>query len=273
MKFRAITFSAAALAASMVLSGCCKHFDSKFDLDAPNAKIEISKAPGKVSVDGVIGKNEWKGAAVYNMSRAYRVFLKKSTPAKILAHTSEKGKDVEKFEGGKVRFMYDNNFLYVAVELTDSDIMQYSTEDQTKLLGMGDAAAIYLKPANSPSYWECLLAPNGKKASFFLASRGYPVNPDANAIMPGMKAAAKLKGTINNYYKKDTGWTVEAAIPVKELKKAGLDFKPGKKWTILLGRFNYNFNVNDVDPQYSTCPEMPANSFHHTEYYADIIWK
>ena len=98
MNFHAITFSAAALVASAALTGCCcKKFDSKFDLDAPNAQMSITKAPGKVAVDGVIGKKEWKGAAVYNLNRAYRVFLKNITPAKVTAHTSEKGKDVEKW--------------------------------------------------------------------------------------------------------------------------------------------------------------------------------
>lgn len=273
MKFHAVTFSAA-VAASVILSGCCcGTFDAKFNVGMPNEKVEVSKAAGKVSVDGVLGRNEWKGATVYNMVRAYQAVNPKITPAKVLAHTSRKNKDVEPFEGGSVRLMYDKNFLYVGAQLTDKDINQLAIEDQGKNHGTGDTLIVYLKPANSPSFWEIQATPNSKKTSFFNATRGYPINPDTNVVMPGLKVRAKIQGTFNNYFKADKGWTVEMAIPVKELKKAGCEFKPGQAWTILIGRYNYNFNVNDVAPQYSCYPEMPTNSFTHIEYYGDINWK
>ena len=151
--------------------------------------------------------------------------------------------------------------------------MQFATADQGKAFGTGDAVAIYLKPANSPRYWELYGTPNGKITSFFVPTRGYPANPDDTVVMPGMKAVAKVQGTINNYSNKDKGWTIEFAIPLKQLKKAGADFKPGAAWTLLIARINYNYNAKDADPQYSTCPEFPSSSFNHIEYFADINWK
>lgn len=274
MKIRALTFSAAAVAASVILSGCCcSVYEAKFNVGTPREKMDISKAPGKVKIDGIVDAKEWKGATVYNMVRSYRYNNPKTVPAKVYDHSSKKGKDVDPYQGGTVRLMYDNNYLYVAAHLTDTDINQIAEEDQLKVQGLGDALLVYVKPENSPSFWECAVAPNGKKATNFIPTRGYPANPDANKLMPGTMAAAKCVGTINNYHDKDTSWTVEFAIPVKELKKAGCDFKPGQKWTILIGRNNYNYGANDVEPQYSTWPELPSPNYSHVEYYADIIWK
>ena len=274
MNFRAVTFSAAAAAAALILTGCCTNmYDCKFAVGAPNAKVDVSKAPGKVKLDGVLDKKEWAGATVYNMDRTYRYASEIATPAKVYANTSKKGHDVEPFQGGTVRLMYDKDFLYVGAELTDTDIMQFATADQGKAFGTGDAFGIYLKPANSPRYWELYGTPNGKITSFFVPTRGYPANPDDTVVMPGMKAVAKIQGTFNNYSNKDKCWTIEFAIPVKQLKKAGADFKPGTAWTILISRINYNYDSKDADPQYSTCPEFPSNSFNHIEYFADINWK
>ena len=169
--------------------------------------------------------------------------------------------------------MFDKNYLYIGAELTDRDMIQYAEENQMKLAGLGDSITVYLKPANSPSYWECQAAPNGKIASFFVPTRGYPANPNEKTVMPGMKAGVKVQGTINKYQDTDKGWTVEIAIPLAQLKKAGAEFKPGTAWTMLIARINYNFNVNDPFPQYSAFPEMPNNSFQYIEYYADVIWK
>lgn len=274
MNFRAVTFSAAAAAATIILTGCCNHaYDCKFDVGTPSAKVSVSKAKAKVKVDGVINAKEWAGASVYNLNRSYRYTPEYSTPAKVYAHTSKKGKDVEPFQGGTVRLMYDKDNLYVAAQLTDTEIMQFATENQGKFPGTGDDLSIYLKPANSPSFWEFHGTPNGKISSFFIPTRGYPADPNVTTVIPGMKAAAKIKGTFNNYSDKDKGWTIEIAIPLKQLKKAGAAFKPGSAWTVLIGRVNYNYNVKDVEPQYSTCPETPTNGFHYIEYYADIVWK
>ena len=138
------------------------------------------------------------------MARAYAYHSPYATPAKVYDHVSRKGHEVEPFQGGTVRLMYDKNFLYVAAELTDSDINNIAKADQEKLNGTGDVLMVYLKPADSPSFWECQLSPNSKKATFFFPTRGYPINPDANTIMPKMKAAAKVQGTINNYKKADS---------------------------------------------------------------------
>lgn len=274
MNFRAVTLSTAAAAAAVILSGCCCKtvYDCKFNVGAPAEKFAVSKAAGSVKLDGVLDAKEWKGAEIYSLVRAYRYADPKTTPAKVYAHTSKKGSDVEPLDPGTVRMMYDNNYLYIGAQLTDRDMIQYAAENQAKLAGQGDAFILYIKPANSPSYWECQVAPNGKIASFFVPTRGYPANPE-ETLMPGMKASVKVQGTINKYQDTDKGWTVELAIPLAQLKKAGAEFKPGSAWTILAARRNYNFNVLDTDPQDSSVPEMPCNSFSYIEYFADVIWK
>ena len=263
----------AAAAVILTISGCCKNFDSKFDVGTPREKITVTKAQGKVTLDGVLDEKEWAGSVVYNMAPVYRYHAPQNTPPKVMANKNTKCRRVDPFQGGKVRVMYDDENLYIGAELEDFDIMQYGKEDQTYLFLTGDTLEIFLKPANSPSYWECYGTPNGKKTSLFFETRAYPRDPAKNVLMPGLNNAVKVHGTFNNPKDKDKGWTIEIVFPRKELAKTGCEFKPGEPWTILIARYNYTFGSKEGGEQFSTCPELPVVNYHHLEYYGEIDWK
>lgn len=282
MKIRTLSVPVVAAAITLFVSGCSNCclfnnsktvFDCKFDNGTERAKVVITKAPGKVKLDGVIDPKEWKGSVAYPMSQAFIYRNEKTIPAKYFANMNRKDNIVDPFEGGTVRLMYDKENLYVAAELKDTDVMQYGTEDQAHLYLTGDTLEMFLKPANSPKYWECYGTPNGKKTSLFFDTRGYPRHNDRSVLMPGIKNAVKIQGTINNFNDKDKGWTIEVVIPKKELDKTGCEFKPGVPWTILISRYNYNYGSKEGGAQFATVPELPVVNYHLLEYYADLVWK
>lgn len=272
MKLRTAAIPAAA-AVILTVSGCCKDFDSKFDVGTPREKITVTKAQGKVKLDGVLDEKEWAGAVVYKMAPAYRYYSPLTTPPKVLANMNRKGNEVDPFQGGTVRLMYDDENLYVGADLEDVDVMQFGKDDQTHLYQTGDTLEIFLKPVNSPKYWECYGTPNGKKTSLFFRTRWYPMHASDNVLMPGLDNAVKVHGTINKSEDKDKGWTIEIVFPRKQLAKVGCEFKPGEPWTILISRYNYTYGSKEGGPQFSTCPEIPVVNYHHLEYYGQIDWK
>lgn len=274
MKMHKVMLSAAALTAGVLLSGCSSTiFDGKFDLGTPRAKIDVSKAPGKVNIDGILDEKEWAGATVHKICEAYPYTNPKATPPKVYANTNKKGKRVDKYEGGTVRLMYDDKYLYIGAQLEDSDVMQYGKVDQSHFYLSGDLLEMFLKPANSYSYWECYGTPNSKKTSLFFDNRRYPLNPKRSILMDGMMVASKVNGTFNNYNDKDKGWSIEVAIPRAQLAKTGRPFNPGEPWTVLIARYNYNYGSIQSNPHYSTYPELPIVNYHHLEYYAEVNWK
>lgn len=274
MKTRTMMLSVAAIATGVFLAGCCGTiYDSKFDAGQPRAKIDISKAKGKVKLDGVLDEKEWAGATVHHIQEAYTYSNPDVIPPKVFANINRKGHRVEPFEGGTVRLMYDDKYLYVGAFLSDTDVMQTWNVDQSHFYVSGDVLEIFMKPANAPSYWECYGTPNGKKTSLFFDTRRYPLHPVRSSLMKGMAVAVKVHGTLNNYKDKDKGWSIELAFPLEQLAKTGRPFKPGEPWTFLIARYNYNYGSVQSNPHFSTYPELPVVNYHHLEYYADVNWK
>ena len=273
MKLHTATLHAAAAAVILSAAGCCGNFDSKFDAGTPREKIALTRAPGKVKLDGVLDEKEWAGAVVHRMSPAYSPQNPMYNPPKVLANKSWKGHVVDPFQGGTIRLMYDDENLYVGAELDDVDVMQYGNTDQSHFYTTGDTLEIFLKPENSPNYWECYGTPNGKKTSLFFETRGYPRHPSTDVLMPGFDNAVKVHGTLNSNKDKDKGWTIEIVFSRKELAKAGCEFKPEEPWTILISRYNYTYGSKEGGVQFSTCPEIPVVNYHHLEYYGLLDWK
>ena len=274
MNFRAVTLSVAAAAAALILTGCCTTaYDCKFNVGKPNAKIDVCKTTAQVKIDGILDEKEWAGATVHNLNPAYVFKDKAIIPPKVYANHNLKDRRLDAFEGGTVRLMYDDKYLYIGAFLEDSDVVQYGKVNQSHFYLTGDLLEMFLKPANAPSYWECYGTPNGKKTSLFFTNRRYPLDPVKNVLMDGMIVAAKVHGTLNNYNDKDKGWSIEIALPRKNLEKTGWAFKPGEPWTILIARYNYNYGSIDANPHFSTYPELPVVNYHHLEYYADVNWK
>ncbi|EIQ00519.1 protein of unknown function (DUF1083) [Opitutaceae bacterium TAV1] len=169
-------------------------------------------------------------------------------------------------ESGSVQLSWDDRYLYGAFTVTDRDVVQTATEDQQHHYQTGDVLELFIKPESRSWYWEFHVTPNGLKTAFFYPSRSYKNLPGPLNYRSGLRVAAQINGTLNNWRDNDQGWTAEIAIPLDELAAQGVPLDAENAWTILVGRYNYGRHLSDRE--LSSHPALSRANFHRYEEWA-----
>ncbi|MEQ9455020.1 MAG: GDSL-type esterase/lipase family protein [Phycisphaeraceae bacterium] len=224
---------------------------SQADRSVATAKRDMHAVPTEapVEIDGKLDESVWQEAPVYWLD---------------LGHDqADRPGSVQ--EGGEVRLAYDDDYLYVGVFLTDSDIVQESDEDQQMHFKTGDVVEVFLKPDSATWYWELYATPNGRRSAFFFPGSGRLPLPSAYTYQSNLRVGAQITGTLNAWRDHDTNWTAEFAIPREELAAQGVPLAPGQSWRMLIGRYNYSRYLEH--PELSMYPRLLKTRFHsHGEY-------
>ncbi len=213
-----------------------------------------SRTETPVKIDGVLDDDVWSTA------KAYPLYLGKDDP-------TEKDSPME---AGEARLAWDDQYLYVAVLYHDSDIVAEGTKDQEHHYLMGDLAEVFLKPEANTWYWELYVTPHGKKTHLWFPGSGRMGLKSSEAYSMELHVAAQCQGTLNDWKDKDTSWTGEMAIPIKELERFGDKFGPDTAWTILVSRYNYSRYLPLRGPELSMTPQLPVTSYHYHDGYATL---
>lgn len=245
------TFSAmlAGIGGAVLLAGCastpapraqCNRAQSSA---AEPQEIRAVHADSPLTVDGRLDEAVWTRAPAYAMS---------------LSADQLAGGNVLR-EGGRVRFAWDAENLYLAVEFEDSDVVAEGEADGEHHYQKGDVAELFLWPEAHTWYWELYVTPHGRQTSFFF--------PGPARMLPStfkdhlrLRVAAQVQGTFNDWSDRDRGWTAEMAVPVKDLTRHGEDWGPGAVWRVLVGRYNYSVHLPAVE--LSAMPKLSRTSFH-----------
>lgn len=231
-----------------LLTGCA----SMWKTGKVQPVITARYTPVPVTIDGKLDDPAWKNAQVFTFHLS-------------VAELAEaKGKDVT--ETGEARVCWDDNNFYLAVKFMDSDIVAEGTEDQLHHYLMGDLAELFLKPADQTWYWEMYVTPAGRKTTLFFPGRGRLGLKSAENNPGGLRVAAQCQGTLNSWEDKDTSWTGEMAVPIKDLTARGETFRAGSKWTILIARYNYSRYL--PWKELSMTPQISKTNYHQLEDYA-----
>ncbi len=201
-------------------------------------------------LDGRLGSPEWKKADVWQLSR-------------IGERKPELGPDLN--EKGNVRMLCSREYLYVGLELEDSDVVQQGTRHQTHLYTMGDTIELFFKPADDTYYWEMYGTPNELKTTFFYPSRSYVFLPNSEAPLPEFEVKAHIDGELNNWQTVDKGWSIEFKLPLKTFEQYGAKFRPGHPWQFLVARQNYSRRLPYKEN--STVPAIVKSDFHLISQY------
>jgi hypothetical protein len=221
-------------------------------VSAGEKKARAVYASTPVKVDGVLDDAVWRNAPVYALKRSVND-NKSMLPLQ---------------EAGNVRFAWDETYLYMAVEFADSDLVALKEQDNEHHYKFGDVAELFVKPGDKPGYWELYVTPAGYKTSFFIQARGRLGLPDSPEVKEtGLTVGARRQGTLNDATDKDTGWTAEMAMPVKDLESTGAKFAPGQNWKVFTGRYNYAIGLED-GPELSMFPQLPVTNYHSIRRYA-----
>lgn len=243
--------SATVITFIITIAGCAQR-TSVAHQSAPGRPIVVAvRTSNAVHLDGKLDEPVWKRAPAYAIS--------------LSADALAQGTIL--MEAGIIRVAWDDGYVYVAMEFTDSDVVTESGGDQLRQQNLGDVGEVFLRPVGRSCYWELHVTPNGRKSAFFFPSRGRML-PSCFTYASGLKAAAHVEGTLNRWQDKDRGWTAELAMPIAELVKEGGVIGPDAHWTILAGRYNYSFYLEELE--LSAYPRLSRTYFHLTGEYASL---
>ena len=84
-----------------------------------------------------------------------------------------------------------------------------------------------------------------------------------------IEVAAKVRGTLNNWSDRDSGYTLEATIPLAELTRFGDRFE-SDCWQLLTGRYNYSVTLPEIE--YSATSLLPRTNFHLRKCYGTLFF-
>ncbi len=227
----------------------------------PDPADHDSKAarPGAVAVhvadaiqlDGQLAEHAWSGAPEYALSRSVE---------------ESPGDTAYATEGATVRFLWDEQNLYLGLTLTDSDVVQENRQNQQHHYLTGDVAELFIKPAGTTHYWEFYVTPTANHTAFFFPGRGRMGLPSNLEYESQIHVAAQVDGTLNHWRDRDKQWTAEMAIPWSQFKQLG--GPDPKQWHVLVGRYNYSAYLSHRE--LTMWPQLPFTGFHEHEFWAAL---
>lgn len=187
---------------------------------------------GVLEIDGKLDEKDWDHAAWTDL------FVDIEGDKKPLPYQSTKAK-----------MLWDDSCLYIAAVLEEEQIWAYqSVKDQ--IVFYENDFEIFIDPdGDTRNYFEMEINAINNTFDLFLPKpyreRG---KPDHDYDMLGFRSAITINGTLNDPSDKDSLWTIEMAIPFKDLRHG--DFvtanpKEGTVWRLNFSRVNWQTEIKD----------------------------
>ncbi|MCX6954342.1 MAG: PQQ-dependent sugar dehydrogenase [Verrucomicrobia bacterium] len=239
--------------ASVLLAGCLGWSITSTRAAEAVEAVECHWAPRPPVIDGKIDEAVWRRAEVmenFQMSWQPEGQRKPATAT-------------------RARLLWDNEYLYFAAEMEDTDVSAKITEHDGKLWSE-DVFELFFKPATDrPGYYEFQVNPRNTQLDMFLPARGaggYDKYVRAGDFH--WTTAVQVRGTLNDQGDKDRGWTVEGRIPWKDFQPTGGRPAVGAVWLHALCRYDYSAGL--AEPSLSTNAPLTKPSFHRFEDYLPV---
>lgn len=150
-----------------------------------------------------------------------------------------------------VKMLWDEKFLYVFAKLYENHIWGDITK-RDEVIYYNNDFEVFINPNDDVfSYGEIEINALGTEWDLFL-NRPYRLKGKADSSwdINGLKSSVDMSGTLNDPNDLDDYWTVEIAIPLKEIEKlntSGKDEKviSGDVWRINFSRVNWDFEIKN----------------------------
>ena len=147
--------------------------------------------------------------------------------------------------------LWDEKFLYVFAKLYENHIWGDITK-RDEVIYYNNDFEVFINPNDDVfSYGEIEINALGTEWDLFL-NRPYRLRGKADSSwdINGLKSAVDISGTLNDPNDLDDYWTVEIAIPLKEIEKLNTSRKDekvisGDVWRINFSRVNWDFEINN----------------------------
>jgi hypothetical protein len=189
--------------------------------DRARPRYTVLRAQDSLRIDGVLDEESWRYAA---STGAFRL--------------SKEGTRAENFTEAKL--LWDDEYLYVAFHCADAHIVASKTERDDKLWEE-EAVELFFAP-NAPErfgYAEIEISPANAILDLYVreAPQFVPVALPYHTYNLDIRSAVRLKGTLNDSSQADTSWTVELAIPLRDIQLVGAPpIQDGDEWAMNLYR-------------------------------------
>ncbi len=169
----------------------------------------------------------------------------------------------------KARLLWDREYLYFCAEMEDTDVFANVTE-QDGAIWTCDVFELFFKPAaDKPGYYEFEVNAANAKLDMFLPSRGAGGYSRHKSERPfHIDSAVQVRGTLNHWADKDSGWTVEGRIPWRDFLSTGGRPAPGEVWQHALCRYDYSAGLEAA--ALSSNAPLSVPNFSHFEDYVPL---
>ena len=222
-------------------------------LGNPNPVIIAEKVDDPVVLDGKLEES------IYDSGNG--VYLKNSMNSKV---------NLDQDYISSATVFHDEEYLYIGFRCLDKDIhSSFSKRDEH--LWKEEAVEVFIDVDESPNdYFEFEVSPRNVIYDSYIVD---PVNIDVAETlkynMKGIKTAVHVAGTVNKRKDEDQYWTVEIALPLKELVA---DYHPDKlssyQWDINF----YRINADESEMKYMAWSPTEG-SFHQPTKFGKIIFR
>ncbi|MDR1583102.1 MAG: carbohydrate-binding family 9-like protein [Prevotellaceae bacterium] len=159
----------------------------------------------------------------------------------------------------RAKMLWDKDYLYIAAYMEEKHVWANLTE-RDQIIYMDNDFEVFIDPANTGhNYYEFEVNAFNTMFDLFLTK---PYRSGAHVLISwdskDLKHAVGIKGTLNNPADEDEGWTVEIAIPFKDISNTPKD---GDIWRLGFSRVEWDMHVVDgkyvkqIDKNGKTLPE------------------
>jgi len=239
---------------TILIAGLCLLFINCKTGSDDSKQIMAAFTQHAIAIDGEASETAWE--------LAEPVFLK----------DNRSGNDVtDSMVKTEVKACYDDSMLYFVFICNDPDIWTSFTQ-RDEHLWEEEAVEVFIDVDDVPeTYVEIEVSPGN------VLFDSYIVDPDKIDVpqtalfnLPGIKTAVNVSGTMNKRDDRDNSWTVEIAIPFKDL--ANEKVAQVNKNTPLKINF-YRLDQNHDMPRMSYAWSPTGGRFHKPAVFGTLIFK
>ncbi|XP_038078391.1 uncharacterized protein LOC119745833 [Patiria miniata] len=162
------------------------------------------------------------------------------------------------------KLRYDDTYLYIGGYLQETDVFANQTKHDSVVFKDNDFE-VFTDPDGS-THWYKEFEINAINTTWDLILNKPYINggsPNSGFEMPTMKSAIYVDGPVNNPLINDSYWTVELALPLKDLvtndSVARAPPKNGDQWRINFSRVEWH--VRNVNGHYEKVPGLPEDNW------------
>ncbi len=163
----------------------------------------------------------------------------------------------------RAKMLWDDTYFYVAAVLEEPHVWGTLTKHDSVIFHDNDFEIFIDPDGDNHEYYEIEINALNTEWDLFLGKPYRDGGPAVNEWeIPGLKTGVRVDGTLNNPADKDTGWSVEFAIPWKVLAEYAHRPAPphdGDQWRINFSRVEWQHEI--VDGRYRKVPNTHEDNW------------